>query len=64
MTEHNQISPQAECLFLPQWVKDMHEYYRDNGFYRAEDIQRVLGDPRECVSVTATSDLSQLARNQ
>jgi len=46
----------------PKWVEEMHEHFRENGFYRAEDITRVLGDPRECVEVRATTDLSQFSK--
>ena len=52
-----------ESLSPPQWVQEMHKYFRENGFYRAEDLQRVLGDPRECVHVQASTDLIQLSRN-
>jgi hypothetical protein len=63
MTEQNHTCPQTQGQTLPVWVEEMHEHYRVNGFYRVEDVQRVLGDPRECVSVEATSDVSQLSRN-
>lgn len=39
---------------LPQWVEEMHRYFRENGFYRTEDLQRVLGDPRESVHIQAS----------
>ena len=52
-----------ERLSPPQWVQEMHKHFRENGFYRAEDLQRVLGDPRECVQVQASTDLIQLSRN-
>jgi hypothetical protein len=47
----------------PQWIEDMHEHYRQEGFYRSEDLQRVVGDPRECISVEASTDIQQLLRN-
>jgi hypothetical protein len=31
----------------PKWVEEMHDHFRRTGFYRAEDLQRVLGDPRD-----------------
>jgi len=46
----------------PKWVSEMHEHFRQHGFYRAEDLQRVLGDPRECVEVRSTNDLCSLLR--
>lgn len=33
----------------PEWVKQMHSYFRLYGSYRAEDVQRVLGDSRNTV---------------
>ncbi len=40
----------------PNWVKEMHDYFRQYGFYRAQDLQRVLGDPRDHLEVQAASD--------
>jgi hypothetical protein len=31
----------------PEWVKDMHDYYQQTGLYRARDLNRILGDPRD-----------------
>ena len=39
----------------PEWVEKMHEHYRQNGYYRAQDLERVLGDPREHLELK-TSD--------
>lgn len=50
-----------EKFLPPQWVQDMHEYFREHGFYRAEDLHRVLGDPRESVHIQASTDLHQQA---
>lgn len=36
----------------PAWVSEMRAYYQRNGFYRAKDLARVLGDPRDEVSVS------------
>lgn len=35
----------------PAWVTDMHEHYRECGYYRTEDLERVLGDPRDSVAI-------------
>lgn len=35
------------------WVKEMHNHFRQNGFYRAEDLNRLLGDPRDHVALAA-----------
>lgn len=46
----------------PQWVQEMHNHFRENGFYRTEDLHRVLGDPSESVHVQASTDLAQMSR--
>jgi hypothetical protein len=33
----------------PMWVQEMHAHYREHGFYRPEDLTRVLGDPTKSV---------------
>lgn len=40
----------------PDWVNDMHDYFRNNGFFRAEDLRRVLGDPRDRVELGPTTE--------
>ena len=32
------------------WVVQMRKYYEAHGFYRAQDLKRLLGDP--CVGVS------------
>jgi hypothetical protein len=41
-----QPAPSSEQR-APEWVKSMHEYYHQTGLYRAGDLNRVLGDPRD-----------------
>jgi hypothetical protein len=48
----------------PEWLKDMRAHYNETGFYRAEDIQRVLGDPRDGVGMTVSTELAAAARIQ
>lgn len=40
----------------PAWMKDMHEHFRDKGFFRPEDIRRVLGNQAEGVSMPRDPD--------
>jgi hypothetical protein len=40
------------------WVASMHEYHGRTGLYRAEDLDRVLGDPRDQVSGQAGDTLA------
>ncbi len=42
----------------PEWVDSMHSFFGQNGFYRADDLRRVLGDPRDQVDIGASRDLS------
>ena len=35
----------------PRWVVEMRDHFQRTGLYRAEDLQRVLGDPRDSVQV-------------
>jgi hypothetical protein len=36
-------------------IRDMQEYFQRNGYYRAADLEMVLGDPRSHFSVEAIS---------
>jgi hypothetical protein len=36
---------------LPEWVSKMREHFREHGFYRPEDMDRVLGSPKTHVEV-------------
>jgi hypothetical protein len=46
---------QGDFMFLdqatPEWMRGMFEHFNETGTYRAEDIQRVLGDPRQGVQI-------------
>lgn len=41
----------------PAWVKLMREHYQVAGFYRAEDLERVLGNPRLTFEGRSSDDL-------
>lgn len=43
-----QVTSDAETK--AQWVKSMQIHFHENGFYRAEDLTRLVGDPRKSVS--------------
>lgn len=63
MTDSNQNTSTAEGQSpSPKWVEKMHEHFREKGFFRAEDLQRLLGDPGQHVAVQASTDLRQLTR--
>jgi hypothetical protein len=46
--------PNMEKL-VPDWVKEMHAYRNEHGFYRIEDVFRVLGDPGTRVEIPASN---------
>jgi hypothetical protein len=43
--------PGAEEETLGAASTEMHDHFHQNRVYRAEDLQRVLGDPRDHVKV-------------
>jgi hypothetical protein len=62
MTDQNprpvQVPPADEERVGAAWIQEMHDHFRQRGFFRAEDLQRVLGDPRDHVDVQATDEES------
>ena len=39
----------------PAWITDMQSHFAKTGSYRGADVRRVLGDPREGVSINCVS---------
>jgi hypothetical protein len=39
-----------------EWVAKMHTFHEETGLYRAEDLNRVLGDPRTQIVGTEIPD--------
>lgn len=54
-TDRSSDTPMKTTDNIPGWVSEMHQHYRVNGFYRAVDLHRVLGDPTASVKGTATA---------
>jgi hypothetical protein len=46
----------------PQWLKEMQTHYSRTGSYRPEDLNRVLGDQRQGVSVPMASQWPAAAK--
>ncbi len=46
----------------PDWIKSMREHYVRTGFYRAQDVQRLLGDPRKSFQGRPLDDLAMASR--
>ncbi len=59
MGDSTHITPTSPA---PKWVEEMQEHFLENGFYRAEDMKRVFGDPAECVEVKATTSLGRFSK--
>ena len=57
-----QPTPSSTTQTGPAWVARMHEYHSRTGLYRAEDLDRVLGDPREQVSGQPCDDFAIACR--
>ncbi len=47
----------ATDLAQPAWVDEMRSHYQETGQVRPEDAQRLLGDPRRGVYMTAASEM-------
>lgn len=39
-----------------KWVEEMREHFHRNGFYRADDLQRLIGDPRDHVEIQPSTE--------
>jgi len=46
----------------PEWVQNMREHYLRTGFYRTEDVRRILGDPRHPFEGRALDNLVLASR--
>lgn len=51
------VEPAAEAA----WVVEMHAHFHRTGFYRSEDVQRVLGDQRQHVDIPVLSDATTVS---
>lgn len=46
-----QAPPTLDESPLPDWLVEAHRHFYQTGFYRPEDVQRVIGSQREGVEV-------------
>jgi hypothetical protein len=53
-TKRKDVAPAAPQHSGPEWVESMQAHFQQTGYYRAKDLNRLLGDPR--VSVGISSD--------
>lgn len=52
----------GDTLQQPEPIRAMQEHFYRTGYYRPEDVTRVLGNPRDTVEVTAGVGLPAAAR--
>jgi len=52
-----QVPQTTDQVASASWVKDMQSFRSKNGFYRPEDLSRVLGNPLDAVSAESSPDL-------
>ena len=43
----------------PEWVRKMKQHYAKTGTFRAEDLRRLLGDPKRGVEVGSRDSLAK-----
>ena len=46
-----------------QWVTAMHDHYHRTRSYRAEDLEKVMGDPREGVEMPSAGPTKGFGQN-
>ena len=61
MPEEPARVPSMEEL-VPEWVREMHAYRNKHGFYRPEDVFRVLGDPQKRVEIPLAGEITAAAK--
>lgn len=44
--------PAAHEAVAAAWVRSMQDHFQQTGYYRADDLNRLLGDPRETVAMS------------
>lgn len=50
-------TPQTSEPVASTWVKEMQSFRSQNGFYRPEDLSKVLGSEHDPVGVESSSEL-------
>jgi hypothetical protein len=43
---------------IPDWVREMHAYRSEHGFFRPADVLRVLGNPEKRVELPTVHELA------
>ena len=50
-------APLEQAVGTPEWVMRMRAHFQQTGFYRADDVRRLLGDPRRHVDLASNPDI-------
>jgi len=46
------------ALPVPEWLREMEEHFAENGEVRAEDLDRIIGDPSRGVAMAQEPDVA------
>ena len=57
MTKKSAMGRGEREVTKPSWLDEMRNYYQETGTYRAEDVQRVLGEPGDCFEGKPSKDM-------
>jgi hypothetical protein len=57
-------APAAEQQSAASWVSGMRQHFQQTGYYRVEDLDRLLGDPRQSVEISSSPFLHACATPQ
>lgn len=44
---------------VPKWQREMLRYYKEKGFFRPADLQKLLGDPVKAVTVGPSASIRE-----
>jgi hypothetical protein len=51
------LTEQLRNLPPPAWIEEMRRFFQEHGYYRPEDLRRLLGDPTKGVTVGLDASL-------
>lgn len=55
----NDIRERLARVAEPPWIHEMHDYYRNNGHFRHQDLHRLLGDQNRAVEIGPNESVSK-----
>jgi hypothetical protein len=60
-TQQDATAPAAAPQSGPKWVESMQAHFQQTGYYRANDLNRLLGDPRVSVGISSDDGLKAVS---